>query len=243
MKIFIIIFFLSKLVYAIQSSPSVALYNQISQSLKIYSASVNLAEVYRHESFVNDDFVSSAVLGEKNQQDLQLFNQLQFTNEGVDLDEAKLSQMQKNLIDHPIAGRTPHKNYDDQNGRIGFCYGRALLIQKELERLGVSPKRIYKVFLIGELSQQGMLWDYHVATMYIDGRGQKLMIDSLQDQVLPLNDWFVKMHKYFLNPIEPRVRIYFAEAGKFQARDGFFSSKDMFNPLYKTFFFDLALWL
>jgi hypothetical protein len=221
----------------------VSLYAFAAPSLKIYSASANLAHIYRLESENSEDSAVARKLNQKNLQDIASFEALRVKPEGAELTQKTLSLLQKNLMDHPVAGRNPRVAYDDQNGQIGFCYGRALLVQKELERLGVSPDHIFKVFLVGELSQQGLLWDYHVATMYVDNSGRKWMIDSLNDEVMQLSGWYKSLHQYFLNPAEPRVRVYFAEASKFQARSGEFTHYDVLNPLYKTFFFDLALWL
>ena len=221
---------------------AVSLYRVQVPGLKIYSASANLSEIYYHDMDGKEDVISGQFT-RQNRQQIAAFEKIQFTPLGVDLSTDVLEQLQKNLIDHPVAGTNPQKNYDDKGGKIGFCYGRALLVQKELERLGVDKRRIFKVFLLGELSQQGVLWDYHVATLYVNHRGEKFMIDSLNEKVLPLSEWYNSLHRYFLNPDQPKVLLYFAEADKFQARAGQFNVYDVFNPLYGGYFFDLALWL
>lgn len=238
---FILLFFLL-LCHAGAHADSVRLYDQITPELKIYSPVADLMRIYYQETegregSARDEFSL------RNRQQIAAFEKTPFEPLGADLSLDTLEQVQKNLIEHAVAGREPVKTYDSKGGQVGFCYGRALLVQRQLERLGADRRRLFKVFLLGELSQKRILWDYHVATLYVDHRGQSWVIDSLNDRVLSLSDWYQGIHAYFLNPKQPKVLMYFAEPDKFQARAGEFSTYDMFDPLYRGYFFDLALWL
>ena len=146
------------------------------------------------------------------------------------------------LTENPIAGNNPIHFYGESTD-AGFCFGRALFVEKMLHNLNVKQEQIYKVFVIGDLFDGHILWNYHVATMYINAAGKKLMIDSLFDKVYDLESWFKKINKFAINQKSPVFRIYFAGAHKFQARPGEFAKEDLFNPLYDNYFFDLLVWL
>lgn len=221
---------------------TVHLYQRKPSGLKIYTAFTDLNQTYRNE-MKGKEYLISDEFTLKNQRSIEAFRKLHFSSQGSSLSLNTLNQLQKKLINHPVAGWNPKRNYENTEGTIGYCFGRALLAQKELKRLGVDKGRLFKVFLIGELSRYDRLWNYHVATLYVGHQGEPMVVDSLHQRVLALAEWYQEMHRYFLNPIQPKVLLYFAEIDKFQTQSGQFTSAEMFNPLYNGFFLDLALWL
>jgi hypothetical protein len=218
---------------------------RLEQNSKIYTINSNLAFIFEiekeaiYQSTSSDDFLLVArQLNSKNQQDIKGardWNIYPTTN----IDPKLVLQK---LILNPVAGNVPLNSYNQENN-TGFCFGRALFVEKELLKMGVNKESIRKVFVLGELTNGQIMWEYHVATMYIDSKGRKHMIDSLFDEVHELEIWFQKMNKYALNKENPLFRIYFAEADKFQARDGYFNSADILDPRYRNYFFDLMIWL
>ena len=241
---------LFSLLFSIQLSAfGVKLYRQDGIA-KTYSAEANLADVYTQEKEALYSILPkqlelseaslriSDVFQRQNKADIAAFhkNTLAIRGEDIDVNSAFLA-----LAHNPVAGHNPLQFYNESN-ETGFCFGRALFVEKMLEKR-VPAASLRKVFIIGELSDGHVIWDYHVATMFIDQSGKKYMIDTLFDEVFELDTWYKKMSKYTINPKNPLFRIYFAEASKFQARAGTFQSSDVFNPIYSNYFFDLLIWL
>lgn len=243
MRLFVLIFLFSVQAWA-QS-----LY-KLNSDLKIYAAGADIAIIHELEkdqlyqqipaSLVEDEGPAflARKFRESNLQDIKMMMNLD-RQSPVSVDA---NHVLNKLIHNPIAGNNPITFYDEKSN-TGFCFGRALFVEKELLKQNVSKDQIFKVFVLGELFNGQIIWDYHVATMYVDHQGRKLMIDSLFDQVYELPVWFEKMNQYALNPQNPIFRIYFAEADKFQARSGAFNSYDLFDPQYRNYFLDLLIWL
>ena len=246
MKVFLFAFF------AILPGPvfGVNLYRQTGD-LRLYRADATLTDLYEKEKEAvykslprgTPLWKVSEKLGadfqKQNLRDLAAFHKNTQISSG---DEIDAQQAFLALAHNPVAGHNPFRFYDENSG-TGFCFGRALYVERFLESRKVSDSRLRKVFVVGELSDGNVIWDYHVATMYIDNHGRKLMIDTLFDEVYELDVCSKKMNKYALNQKSPVYRLYFADANKFQARSGFFQSSDVFNPIYSTYFFDLLVWL
>lgn len=243
MKISLLLFFVSF------QAGAQSLYT-LNSKIKIYDAGADIAvihelekeDLYQHLAPSKIDEEGPAYLAAKyreaNLDDIAHLQKLDLRNPVIVNAEQILNQ----LIHNPVAGNNPLNHYDEK-GNAGFCFGRALWVEKELQKHKVDQKYIYKIFVLGELYNGQIMWDYHVATMVIDQQGRKLMIDSLFDRVYELDVWFDKMKKFAMNSNQPVFRVYFAKADKFQARAGFFSSYDVFDPQYGNYFFDLLPWL
>ena len=149
-------------------------------------------------------------------------------------------ELLKDLIEHPVVGRDGQKLYADQS-KTGFCFGRALYVERKLHKAGVSKNLIRKVFVLGDLTNGRSLWDYHVATMVLTQNAGWVLIDSLFNRVYGMRDWYGQLTSLAVDPAHPLMRLYITESEKFQAAPGVFITSHIFNPVYKNYFFDLSV--
>ncbi len=150
-------------------------------------------------------------------------------------------QILQSLINHPVIGEKAAQKYDPAN-EIGFCFGRAAYVHFQLLRLGVNPQHIAKVFVMGGLFRAGVGWEYHVATIVQDKSGTWLVIDSLVDEVLTLENWMRTVSQWDSNRLFPKLRFYFMDASKFQPTRGSYEATRLYSPIYRGYFKDLLLW-
>lgn len=148
----------------------------------------------------------------------------------------------KALENHPVVGNGALNKYGENATEIGFCFGRATYVHLELLRKGVSPKKIVKIFAIGGLFNDGVGWDYHVATAFQDNLGFWWVVDSLLTEVHGLKQWMQKISAWDGDRVNPKLRYYFSDAYKFQPQEGYYSTARFNSPLYQGYFRDLFKW-
>ena len=155
--------------------------------------------------------------------------------------KSQAQKILKELRSNPVIGDTAQGHYD-ATAETGFCFGRAAFVHFALLKLGVKPEHISKIFVMGGLYRDGTGWDYHVATAALGAEGQWWVIDSLVDDVLPLQAWMQQVSKWDGNRINPRIRYYFTAATKFQPIYGTYEAPRLRSPIYKGYFENLAAW-
>ena len=151
-------------------------------------------------------------------------------------------QILKKLATHPIAGEQALAKYGENATEIGFCFGRATFVHLELLRAGIQAEKIVKIFAVGGLFNQGVGWDYHVATAFQDNLGFWWVVDSLLTEVYGLQQWMQKISEWDGDQVNPRLRYYFSDAYKFQPQAGYYSLSRFNSDLYRGYFKDLFKW-
>jgi hypothetical protein len=143
---------------------------------------------------------------------------------------------------NPVVSDQGAHTYDSMAGTIGYCFGRATFVHLELLRRGVAPESIAKIFAVGSMRYGGLYWEFHVATMVRAQDGGWWTIDGLSKENLKLADWMKQVQGWDVDPENPRVRFYLADAAKFQPIPGTYNIQRMHAPLYGTYFVDLENW-
>ena len=158
------------------------------------------------------------------------------------LDKKAGEEILKNLSLHPVAGDHALSKYGENAIEIGFCFGRAAYVHLELLRKGIAAEKIAKIFAIGGLFNDGVGWDYHMATAYQDNLGFWWVVDSLLTEVYGPQQWIQKISNWDGDKVTPRLRYYFSDAYKFQPQEGYYSLARFNTPLYQGYFQDLIKW-
>jgi hypothetical protein len=143
---------------------------------------------------------------------------------------------------HPIVSETGSRKYDTKMGQIGYCFGQAAFAHLELLRRGADPKSIAKLFAIGPLMHSGRGWDFHVTTLVRARDNGWWAIDGLNTKVLSLEEWSKKVLSWAQDRKSPTIRFYFSDAVKLNPTPGAYNEKNLFEPHYRGFFKDLAIW-
>ncbi len=138
-------------------------------------------------------------------------------------------------ISNPVIGTGNDRKYDPTYG-IGFCFGRALFVDRFLTLNGFAQGSIKKIFVVGPMTND---WGWHVATMVqsLDEKNREtwLVLDPIIFKVVAVEEWFKDFEKI---SVDGKLRLYVTEAqkftvaplkydeGNFQGYNGYF--EDMF---------------
>ena len=179
----------------------------------------------------------SAALQKQNRLALQQFYKKQSSTGTLKLDDAK--KILESMFHHAVIGSEAAQKYDP-GGQIGFCFGRATFVHLSLLQKQIPPQKIVKIFALGKLFKDGSSWDFHVTTASQDAHGTWWVIDSLFDELLPLEDWMALVGQWDASPRYPMMRFYFTDAAKFQPLPGSYDSELFHSPLYQKYFDDLS---
>lgn len=200
---------------------------------KIYSEELKILK----SSGANEETLSSA---------LQIKNKLEFQNlkkrspsRGVKIEVAEA--LLKSIASHPVVSAKALLRYDPTS-QTGFCFGRAAYVHIELMRAGATLEDVVKIFVMGGLYVDDIGWDYHVATAVRSEQGAWLVIDSLFDKVLTIDDWMYEVAKWDADKVHPKVRFYATNAAKFQPTIGSYESQTISSVIYQKYFEDLTNW-
>jgi hypothetical protein len=172
---------------------------------------------------------SLAVLKESSQQ--QQYIGLDFT--------AKATKALHSAQSNSVTSLQAVQKYDS-SGQIGFCFGRALDVQLRLSKLGIESLNMSKIFVVGQLKYQGHFWNFHMATMIRDSKNGFVVVDPLQEQVMPYREWVSKVLAYEIKGKLSRARIYVTEPRKFMPSDEQHTLEQLENPNLVDYFKDLA---
>lgn len=100
----------------------------------------------------------------------------------------------KNLS-HPVVGNAALSLYDTPDRRFGFCFGRAQWVAIELLRLGVRKENIKKIFAVGNMRDQDISWQFHVATMVRVDDGEWIAIDTELSRIATATEWVSQLER------------------------------------------------
>ncbi len=97
---------------------------------------------------------------------------------------------------------------------IGFCFYKALMVHYFLLQRGVAPKNIRKVFAVGPLVYQPLVWKFHVAVA-VQANGKVWVIDPLVKRLASLEEWKTALQNFSAEKPFPRLRFFVTEPQKF----------------------------
>ena len=89
---------------------------------------------------------------------------------------------------NPVGDYALVKKYDPE-GNIGFCFGRALVMQIEALKHGVAKEAVRKIWAVGSMKYKDIYWQHHVATMVRGTDRAWYVLDPEYDKPLVLEKW------------------------------------------------------
>jgi hypothetical protein len=150
------------------------------------------------------------------------------------------------MMDHPVISMhwDTYIRYDPENKGIGFCFGRAMFANIELEYRQLDSDSIKKAFAIGPMTTGGETsWSWHVTTIAqsFDEQGNEfwIAIDPVTG-VSTLREWYAEMFNDFST--DQKLKIYITEAGKFGPHPGSYDEDHLDNEFYNDYFVDMMDW-
>jgi hypothetical protein len=167
---------------------------------------------------------------------------------GAAMDRAAVGSLYNEFAQHPTAAYSLRKKYDPE-GRIGFCFGRALAIHLELLRAGIQKESIRKIWVVGELKLGSLQWHHHVATMVRAQDGGWWVIDPMYEAPIKATHWMTRMRWIFgkwpslaelPKPEAPQLRFFVTKPERFGPAFGAkYSPKVIQSTNFGAFFKDL----
>lgn len=156
--------------------------------------------------------------------------------DGVTLEQAQ--KILKLTNSNPVTGWAGNAKYDPQ-GRLGFCFGRALYAHLELLRHGVADESIKKAFVVGPMKAGGIDWQFHVATL-VKAKDQSgwYAIDTFLGKVVPADQWFANFEKY---STDGKLRLYVTRPAKIGPSSWEYNIRPggLFDSFYNEYFKEL----
>lgn len=144
------------------------------------------------------------------------------------------AEVLKQAQEHPVAATAHISDFKDGN-QIGFCFARAFLIHYLLNKEGVSPCDIYKIFAFGEMRVDHKMWHFHVAVVVRSMNGP-IVVDPFFEQPIPLHEWTREMEKLDIKFPYTRTRFYITDARKLLPASGVYALEEFMNPLLAPYF-------
>ncbi len=136
--------------------------------------------------------------------------------------------------------RTENVHQIKDGNQIGFCFSRALLIHYWLLQEKVPQNAIVKVFVLGELTLDGTFWQFHVAILVRDPIDGFIVIDPLQNDILPYKKWLEIASTYEIKTPQSRARFYVVSPTKFLPAYGAYHLDQLEDPVLKPYFLELG---
>lgn len=161
--------------------------------------------------------------------------------DGVTAEQANL--VLESIAKNPVASKMGLVNYTREGVDIGYCFGRAVYFHMMFIKLGVNPDSLRKIWVLGEIPQNGIKWGHHVALMVRGTKpGEWFVLDTFVGKVRTARSWFAEIRRYTRDPL---LRVYTTEASKFSLNLGTYDPVQMGlrqsreTDWYKGFFPDL----
>lgn len=152
---------------------------------------------------------------------------------------AEASDLRDAVSNNPVTKFYNSKKYDPK-GEIGFCFGRAMAAHLEALSQGVEKESIRKVFVAGTMERpnEGITWQFHVATIVKGTKGAWWVIDPIFNNVMKLEEWYEQM--YSLDS-SGQLRLFISEPSRFGANSNdWYSKSDLMIDFYNDYFKDLT---
>ncbi len=106
----------------------------------------------------------------------------------------EITALYEKIINHPVGDYRIVSKYDPE-GNIGFCFGRAMIAHIEALETGLAKENIRKIWAIGTMKYDNILWNHHVATMVRGKNGIWYVLDPEYGQVLKMATWMKRVKK------------------------------------------------
>ncbi len=123
---------------------------------------------------------------------------------------------------HPISSPYMVANWDPE-GKIGFCFGRAMSVDLEARFRGLDRNSIGKAWAVGPMKLGTSEWGWHVTSLVFSKEFGWLAIDPIYNDVVPIANWVENMWqaneaamqeaKYHQAP--QHLRVFFTRSGRF----------------------------
>jgi hypothetical protein len=145
-------------------------------------------------------------------------------------------ELYKILNDHPVASCRKLPKYDP-GGNIGFCFGRAVAGHLLALQEGVHKDSVRKIWAVGTMHADDIVWGHHVATMVRGQEGKWYVLDPEYNRVLKLETWMRKVKEM---DAEGNLIFLSSEAKRFgPATSDTYSALELNSEFYNRFFTDL----
>lgn len=149
--------------------------------------------------------------------------------------QALSTRVLKQVEENSVAASSAVPEFDDGN-QIGFCFGRALYAHYLLLKNGVAQQDLLKIFAVGDLFVNHQIWNFHMAIMIRDQKHGYLVVDPLQEKVLPYLEWMQATRKFSIKFPNSRIRFYVADPRKFMPAHGMYTVELLAHPVLKDYF-------
>ena len=103
--------------------------------------------------------------------------------------QEQIENLFKLVNEHPVASMELKSKYDPTT-IIGFCFGRAMSVHLEALRAGLAKENIRKVWVVGPMRNDNIIWKHHVATMVRGTDKNWYVIDPEYTKPLLVRDWY-----------------------------------------------------
>lgn len=140
---------------------------------------------------------------------------------------------------HPVVGKDTR--YQRTETSIGYCFGRATFVHLEALRLGYTKDQIRKVWVVGEMDN-GIVWDFHVATAIRNQNQEWYVIDTVTGRPLSPEDWY---NQFLKMSTDKKLRFFATNPEKFTKAAGSYDriqlglDLDKESDWYQNYFKDL----
>ena len=141
--------------------------------------------------------------------------------------------------ENPVASYELRKKYDPE-GRLGFCFGRALAVHLEALRVGIRRESIRKIWAVGKLQLGDLKWQHHVATMVRANDGGWWVIDPMWEAPMKATQWMTRMRWVFATWKDPEIQFMVTKPERFGTEfSDKYSKEELTSDWYGDFFKDL----
>ncbi|MFN3455559.1 MAG: protein-glutamine glutaminase family protein [Pseudobdellovibrio sp.] len=227
--------------------------SQILQAMQCHDLFANKAASIRKSEIENDlnTLYWLETLNRKpeevEQMNLSTFNKITAdippsnTHRKKSLSLAEIKKVHQSIMDHPVVSPLLEK-YEHDDVSVGYCFGRATYVHLKLLSLGVQKESIQKIWAVGQMQTQNIVWQFHVATMVYNSEKGWMVIDSNFNNPITVKDW---MSTYWNQSTDHKLRFYNTDPSKFGLSLGYYDAVNMGLNLsrdqdwYKHYFKDM----
>lgn len=156
---------------------------------------------------------------------------------GLTLDQAR--ELWNIVYQHPVTALPVPDKYDPQKRGIGFCFGRAMAAHLEAiwnDKFKLQNDRVRKLFVVGNLSAGGKMWQFHVTTLVKSDQGRWWAIDPILYGPVTAEAWYVHMKKF---DKDGDMLLFHDDGMIFSANGARYSKLNLEDPFYNNYFRDL----
>lgn len=138
--------------------------------------------------------------------------------------------------EHPVASMEVKSKYDPTT-IIGFCFGRAMSVHLEALRAGLAKENIRKVWVVGPMRHDNIIWKHHVATMVRGTDKNWYVIDPEYTKPLLVRDWYEDLNSM---SVDGRLQFFASSPSRWGPMNNRpYEKMELGHPYYNNYFNDL----